>query len=138
MKETVQNCPAERALQAIGGRWKVFILHQLFRQTLRFAQLQRGINNVDIANTDAPNTGTRTAAVTPKMLAQELRQLEADGLVLRTVYAQVPPKVEYSLTPLGRSLRPVMDALAEWGRRLQHEAEGTNSPCAAEERSVSL
>ena len=59
--------------------------------------------------------------VTPKMLTQELRQMEADALIERRVYPQVPPKVEYSLTPLGASLRPVVEAMVEWGR--QHEAQ---------------
>lgn len=110
---TMTNCPAERTLQMIKGRWKIFILHQLLDGTLRFSDLQRSI--------DAITSG----GITPKMLTQELRQMEADALILRRVYAQVPPKVEYSLTPLGASLRPVMDAMIEWGH--QYEAQ-TGSP----------
>ncbi len=107
MKETVSACPAERTLQMIGGRWKVFILWQLLAEMLRFSDLQRRINDC---------LEDKTSVVTAKMLTQELRQMEADGLVHREVYAQVPPKVEYSLTPLGQSLRPVVEAMAEWGR----------------------
>ena len=103
----VTGCPAERTLQMMSGRWKIFIVHELLQGTLRFAELQRAINALTSSN------------VTPKMLTQELRKMEIDGLVTRTVYAQVPPKVEYSLTPLGASLRSVVEAMVEWGR--QHE-----------------
>lgn len=108
MKTMVVGCPAERTLQMLGGRWKIFIVHHLLDNTLRFSELQRAINLSAISG------------VTPKMLTQELRQMENDGLIARQVYAQVPPKVEYSLTPLGASLRPVVEAMVEWGR--QHEA----------------
>lgn len=117
MKDLVAGCPAERTLQMVGGRWKIFILHQLFDGTLRFSDLQRSIN------------GVTTSPVTPKMLTQELRQMEEDGLVHREVYAQVPPKVEYSLTPIGLSLRPVVD----WGARHQRETTGAAGACAAAE-----
>ena len=83
------------------------------------AGLQRSIN------------GVTTSSVTPKMLTQELRQMEENGLVHRQVYAQVPPKVEYSLTPLGLSLRPVVDAMVDWGARHQHETTGAQGACAA-------
>lgn len=121
MKDLVAGCPAERTLQMVGGRWKIFILHQLFDGTLRFSDLQRGIN------------GVTTSPVTPKMLTQELRQMEEDGLVHREVYAQVPPKVEYSLTPIGLSLRPVVDAMVDWGARHQRETTGAAGVCAAAE-----
>ncbi len=121
MKETVAGCPAERTLLVIGGRWKVFILHQLFAGVLRFSELQRKINQSCV--------DSKTGTVTPKMLTQELRQMESDGLVHREVYAQVPPKVEYSLTPLGLSLRPVVDAMVEWGLQHQRETEGTANAC---------
>lgn len=118
MKDMMAGCPAERTLQVVGGRWKIFILHQLFGGTLRFSDLQRGIN------------GVTTGGVTPKMLTQDLRQMESDGLVRREVYAQVPPKVEYSLTALGQSLRPVVDAMVAWGERHQAEAGDAPGPCA--------
>ena len=99
-------------MQVVGGRWKIFILWQLLSQTLRFSDLQRKLNDC---------LEDKASAVTAKMLTQELRQMEADGLVHREVYAQVPPKVEYSLTPLGHSLRPVVEAMAEWGRAQANE-----------------
>lgn len=119
MKEMMIGCPAERMLHLVAGRWKIFILLRLFSETLRFAELQRRINEVT------------QSVVTPKMLTQNLRQMEADGLILRQVYAEVPPRVEYSLTPLGQSLRPVVQAMIDWGRQHEWEIEGTARPCAA-------
>jgi DNA-binding HxlR family transcriptional regulator len=101
--ERVYTCPVELALQVIGGKWKPLILWHLGTDgTLRFGQLKRGM-----------------PAITQKMLTQQLRELEADGLVLRKVYAQVPPKVEYSLTELGDSVMPVLRQLCAWGRGLE-------------------
>src|SRR3989442_11480321 len=88
----------ERALKLIDGRWKLLILFQLFGgKVLRFSDLERA-----------------TPGISQKMLAQQLRQLEADGLVERTVHNQVPPKVEYRLTAWGQSLCPAFDALLKW------------------------
>lgn len=106
-------CPAERAMRAVEGRWKIFIVHYLLDGTMRFAELQRTIN--------ARNT---RGSITPKMLTQELREMEADGLIHREVYPQVPPKVEYSLTPLGRNLQPVVEAMNAWGRQFESVTEG--------------
>jgi DNA-binding HxlR family transcriptional regulator len=92
------RCPAERTLVLIGGKWKVLILYHLDPKLRRFSELRRLL-----------------APVTPKMLAQQLRELERDGLVRRKLYPQVPPRVEYSLTPAGRSLRPVISAMCHWG-----------------------
>ncbi|GAB4228136.1 MAG: helix-turn-helix domain-containing protein [Kiloniellaceae bacterium] len=90
---------AESALRLLEGRWKMIILFHLFdRGTLRFSELERAI-----------------PAVSQKMLIQQLRELERDGIVARTVYPQVPPKVEYALTEWGRALCPALDALLEWG-----------------------
>ncbi len=93
-------CPATETLRVLSGRWKVPIVWFLFDGTLRFSALRREL-----------------LPVTPKMLAQQLRELERDGIVLRRVYPQVPPKVEYSLTPTGRTLRPVVEAMCRWGKR---------------------
>ncbi len=106
-------CPAERAMRAVEGRWKIFIVYYLLDGTMRFAELQRTINE----------RNTR-GSITPKMLTQELREMEADGLIHREVYPQVPPKVEYSLTPLGRNLQPVVEAMNAWGRQLESVTEG--------------
>ena len=115
MKDLMTACPVERTLSVVGGRWKIFILMRLMEKTRRFAELQRAIN--------ARVTGN----ITPKVLTHELKQLEADGLIHRKVYAEVPPRVEYSVTPLGQSLQPVVVALRCWGqeeaRRVGHEKE---------------
>ena len=91
------KCPAESTIQLIGGRWKVPIVWHLFGGTMRFSELRRAM-----------------PGVTQKMLTQQLRELEEDGIVSRKVYLEVPPKVEYSLTPRGQSLKPVVDAMCRW------------------------
>lgn len=98
MKRLPSSCPAEMTLQLIGGRWKVVILWALFHGTKRFSDLCRFM-----------------PGITQKMLTQQLRELERDHIVTRKVYPQVPPKVEYSLTPLGRSLKPIVNAIHRWG-----------------------
>ena len=95
------TCPATRTVGIIGGRWKLIILWHLLNAVQRYSELQRCL-----------------PGVTPKMLTQQLRELEEDGIVHREVYPQVPPKVEYSLTPRGESLRPVIYAISEWGRSI--------------------
>ncbi|CAN1212500.1 helix-turn-helix domain-containing protein [Tumidithrix helvetica PCC 7403] len=94
------SCPVEAALKVIGGRWKVLILRELFGGIKRFGQLHRALHGI-----------------TQKMLTQQLRELERDGLVDRHVYMQVPPKVEYSLTPLGTTLEPVLNSLHDWSTK---------------------
>ncbi|MBS1663451.1 MAG: helix-turn-helix transcriptional regulator [Bacteroidetes bacterium] len=91
-------CPVTFTLQKIGGRWKPLILYNLRGVTLRYGQLRKAIPNI-----------------TEKMLIQQLRELEADGLVTREIKPVVPPHVEYSLTPLGDSLSPLLNEMAEWG-----------------------
>lgn len=98
MKRLPTSCPAEITLQVIGGRWKVVIVWALLQGTRRFSDLRRSM-----------------PGITQKMLTQQLRELERDRIVLRKVYPQVPPKVEYSITPLGRSLRPIVNAIHRWG-----------------------
>jgi DNA-binding HxlR family transcriptional regulator len=100
MAKRSMKCPAEATLAVIGGRWKVPILFQLFQGVKRFGELRRTVTGI-----------------TQKVLTQQLRELERHGVVERTVYAQVPPKVEYRLTPLGESLRQVIVAMCEWGLR---------------------
>lgn len=92
------GCSVEAAIGLIDGKWKSVILFHLLDRTLRFGELSRIL-----------------ASVTPRMLTNQLRELEEDGLVVRTVYPQVPPKVEYSLSPLGRSMEPILLALKSWG-----------------------
>ncbi|BCS89268.1 winged helix-turn-helix transcriptional regulator [Pseudodesulfovibrio sediminis] len=93
-------CTVELTLQVLGGKWKPIIIHRLGEQgTLRFSEVKRAIPNI-----------------TQKMLTQQLRELETDGVVHREVYAQVPPKVEYSLTSLGQTVLPVIATLGMWGK----------------------
>ena len=98
MKRRTSRCPAEFTLAMIGGRWKIPLIFHLLSGAKRFSELSRALGGV-----------------TQKMLTQQLREMERHGLVERKIYAQVPPKVEYSLTPLGRSLQPVVDAMCRWG-----------------------
>lgn len=92
------GCSVEAALDVIGGKWKGVILFHLLEDTQRFGELQRLIPNV-----------------TRRMLTLSLRELESDGLVHREVYKQVPPKVEYSLTEYGQTLKPIIGSLRAWG-----------------------
>jgi DNA-binding HxlR family transcriptional regulator len=92
------SCPIDSTLKVIGGRWKTAVLYHLSFGTKRFGELRRQLPNI-----------------TQRMLTLQLRELEAAGLVRRTVYAEVPPRVEYDLTPWGESLRPVLEALSDWG-----------------------
>lgn len=91
-------CPVETTLTLIGNKWKVLILRDLLPGTKRFGELKKSLGSVS-----------------QKVLTAQLRDMEADGLVSRTVYAEVPPKVEYTLTDLGMSLKPVLDSMLTWG-----------------------
>src|ERR1044071_7552430 len=97
MAEKTVHCSVETTLAVIGGRWKVLILQQLLDSIRRFNELHRAL-----------------AGITHKTLTQQLRELEADGIIVRKVYAQIPPKVEYSLTALGKTLKPVLVAMHRW------------------------
>ncbi len=91
-------CPVELTLTLIGDKWKVLILRDLMNGTKRFGELKKSIGHV-----------------TQKVLTAQLRDMEAKGLLIRTVYAQVPPRVEYTLTETGYSLKPILDAMMSWG-----------------------
>ena len=91
-------CPVETTLTLIGDKWKVLILRDLLPGTKRFGELKKSIGSVS-----------------QKVLTAQLRDMEKNGLVNRKVYAEVPPRVEYSLTDLGKSLKPILDALWNWG-----------------------
>ena len=97
-KQELPACPVETTLTLISDKWKVLILRDLINGTLRFGELKKSIGHV-----------------TQKVLTAQLRQMEASGLLTRKVYAEVPPRVEYSLTPLGRSLKPILDSMWAWG-----------------------
>lgn len=99
------SCPIEATLGVIGGKWKLLIYRELYvRGTRRFGQLRDGIQGVS-----------------PKVLTQQLKEMENDGLIQRTVYPEVPPRVEYSLTEAGRSLEKVFLSMLEWGTAFLHK-----------------
>ena len=102
MKHPAGNCPVATTLAVVGGKWKTVILYHLNEGVHRFAELKRLL-----------------PGISQKVLTQQLRELERTGIILRRVYAQVPPKVEYSLTAYGQTLRPVLQALGSWGA--EHE-----------------
>lgn len=91
-------CPVEATLELIGGKWKGIILYHLLDGKMRFSELKRLI-----------------PCVTQRMLTKQLRELEADGLVIRTVHPEVPPRVEYELTKEARTLKPILQSLQKWG-----------------------
>jgi DNA-binding HxlR family transcriptional regulator len=94
-----EQCPIETVIHVVGGKWKPTIMWHLLDSTMRFSELEKKIPNV-----------------TQKMLAQHLRELENQGIVTRTIYPSVPPKVEYSLSEYGRTLVPVLQSMCDWGR----------------------
>ena len=94
----IYDCPVGTTLDLIGGKYKALILWHLSSNTMRFSELHKQVNNA-----------------TAKMLTQQLRELESDNLIHRKVYPVIPPKVEYSLTELGRSLLPILVAMRDWG-----------------------
>ena len=93
-----EHCPVEATLELIGGKYKALILWHLAENSLRFSELRKVI-----------------ASATPKMLTQQLRELEAQSLIHREVFPVIPPKVEYSLTDLGKSMMPLLTAMRDWG-----------------------
>ena len=113
MKNTIKelpSCPVQVTLSLIDNKWKMLILGEiLFEGTQRFSELRKAL-----------------PTISQKVLTQNLRDMEADGLVMRKVFAEVPPRVEYSITDLGSSLRPIIDSMMKWGEeyKLKHEIEG--------------
>lgn len=99
-------CPVETTLSLIGDKWKVLILRDLITGTKRFGELKKSIGTVS-----------------QKVLTAQLRNMEENGLVHREVYAEVPPRVEYSLTELGQSLKPILDAMQKWGEEYKQNHE---------------
>ena len=98
MERELPACPVETTLLMISDKWKVLILRDLLNGTMRFSELRRSVGNIS-----------------QKVLTANLRQMERDGLVHREVYPEVPPRVEYSLTETGESLRPIIKAMKDWG-----------------------
>lgn len=105
------HCPIEAAMDIVGGKYKAIILYHLMDSTLRYNEIQKEIPQA-----------------TPKMLSQQLKELEADGIINRVLYPVVPPKTEYSLTELGKTLVPIIKALCDWGKRY-FDMLGIPNPC---------
>ncbi len=114
--EKTYNCPVEAALEVIGGKWKPLILWRIGNNVLRFSELQKALPGI--------NT---------KMLTKQLRSLEKDGVILRKVYAEVPPHVEYQITDFGKTLIPILEALCDWGACYLGVNEDSNGECSLRE-----
>lgn len=102
------GCPIHRSVAVLDGKWTLLVLRELFEGTRRYGEILRALDGVS-----------------PKTLVERLRTMESQGIVHREIHAEVPPRVEYSLTPLGESLRPVMDALRAWGEEWADQIETT-------------
>lgn len=100
MKKKEVSCPVETTLALISGKWKVMIIYYLLKGVTRFNQLQRDLSGI-----------------THRTLSKQLKELEADGLIVRTDYGEIPPRVDYKLSPLGKSLEPVLAAMHKWGEK---------------------
>ena len=101
-REELPDCDVATTVQIIGNKWKLLILRNLLVRPWRFNELRKSLEGVS-----------------QKVLTDSLRQLESDGIISRTVYPEVPPRVEYALTELGESMRPILDAMETWGRNLK-------------------
>ena len=101
-KEEMPACPVATTVQLIGSKWKLLILRNLRMRPWRFNELRRDLEGVS-----------------QKVLTDSLRAMEDDGIITRTVYPEIPPKVEYALSPLGESMSPILDAMAQWGTTYQ-------------------
>lgn len=106
-KTNLPECPVATTVQLIGSKWKLLILRNLMARPWRFNELKKSLDGIS-----------------QKVLTDALRALEADGIIIRTVYAEVPPRVEYTLSEVGESLRPVLKSMEEWGIGFQSRAQG--------------
>ena len=106
----IPDCPVEMTLQLIGDKWKVLIIRDLMSGTKRFNELMRSVTGI-----------------TQKVLTSHLRAMEQDGLLTRKVYPEVPPRVEYTLTETGRSLKPILDSMVAWGTDYKNTTAGKQS-----------
>lgn len=103
-KEDLPACPVATTVQLIGSKWKLLIIRNLMMRSWRFNELQRDLEGIS-----------------QKVLTQSLRAMEADGIIIRTVYSETPLKVEYSLSPLGESMRPILNAMEQWGKEYKEQ-----------------
>lgn len=105
-KEELPACPVATTVSLIGSKWKILIMRNLLVRSWRFNELKKDLDGIS-----------------QKVLTDSLRSMEDDGIVTRTVYAEVPPRVEYALSPLGESMRPIMDAMEQWGTEYKKSLE---------------
>ena len=105
-REELPICPVATTVQVIGSKWKLLILRNLLQRPWRFNELKKDLEGIS-----------------QKVLTDSLRSMEADGIIDRTVYAEVPPRVEYALNELGETLRPILDAMEAWGMSYQENAQ---------------
>lgn len=103
-EDLIPECPVAATVQLIGNKWKLLIMRNLLVRPWRFNELQKSLDGIS-----------------QKVLTDSLRSMEADGIVIRTVYAEVPPKVEYSLSELGESMRPILESMQAWGESYQEQ-----------------
>ncbi len=105
-KEEMPACPVATTVQLIGSKWKLLIIRNLLVRPWRFNELKKSLDGIS-----------------QKVLTDSLRALEEDGIVTRTAYPEVPPRVEYALSPLGQSMRPILDAMEKWGQAYKQHQE---------------
>ena len=106
LKEELPACPVATTVQMIGSKWKLLIMRNLLQRPWRFNELKKDLEGIS-----------------QKVLTDSLRSMEADGIITRTVYPEVPPRVEYALSDLGESMRPIMDAMEIWGTEYKKSKE---------------
>ena len=106
IKEELPACPVATTVQMIGSKWKLLIMRNLLQRPWRFNELKKDLEGIS-----------------QKVLTDSLRSMEADGIITRTVYPEVPPRVEYALSDLGKSMRPIMDAMEIWGTEYKKSKE---------------
>lgn len=106
-KEELPDCPVATTVQLIGNKWKLLIIRNLLVRPWRFNELHKNLEGIS-----------------QKVLTDSLRQMEADGIITRTVYPEVPPRVEYALSPLGESMRPILDSMQAWGEAYKSQMNG--------------
>ena len=105
-KEEMPACPVATTVRLIGSKWKLLIIRNLLQRPWRFNELKKNLEGIS-----------------QKVLTDSLRSMEADGIITRTVYPEVPPRVEYALSELGESMRPVMDAMEKWGINYKNQLQ---------------
>lgn len=105
-KDELPECPVATTVQLIGSKWKLLIMRNLLARPWRFNELKKDLDGIS-----------------QKVLTDSLRSMEEDGIITRTVYAEVPPRVEYALSDVGESMRPILDAMKEWGMKYKETLE---------------